>query len=237
MFVHIIHLPVAAIREPCQQPRLSIGERGVGNTHLVETKLPTPHLDTCGQKLQVSLTARRIIVLHAHSEHDSEPPACLHLIDENATLTAGEQLAHALRPRMTIFLRGDLGAGKTTLTRGVLRGLGFGGRVKSPTYTLVEPYKDSRIVVYHFDFYRFTHAEEFIEAGLEEYFDGDGIRLVEWPDRAQPYLPAADLEIELRISASGGRRLELRALSTEGRKCLENFTATAGSQFQDSSAP
>ncbi|WP_374264445.1 tRNA (adenosine(37)-N6)-threonylcarbamoyltransferase complex ATPase subunit type 1 TsaE [Zoogloea sp.] len=167
-------------------------------------------------------------MLHAHPEHDNDPSAGLHLPDESATLTAGERLAGTLPARLTLYLRGDLGAGKTTLTRGLLRGLGFTGKVKSPTYTLVEPYKDSRIAVYHFDFYRFTDAEEFLEAGLEEYFEGDGIRLVEWPDRAQPYLPAADLEISLHVVASGGRQLALRALSTEGQRCLEKFAAPTG---------
>lgn len=160
-----------------------------------------------------------------HPAYDSDPPVRLHLVDEDATLAAGQKLAGALSDRLTVFLRGDLGAGKTTLTRGLLRGLGYTGKVKSPTYTLVEPYKDSRIVVYHFDFYRFTHAEEFLEAGLEEYFEGDGIRLVEWPDHARPYLPAADLEVRLQVSASGGRDLELRALSEKGHTCLERFTA------------
>jgi tRNA threonylcarbamoyladenosine biosynthesis protein TsaE len=165
-------------------------------------------------------------VSHVHPSHDSAPFRSLYLANEDATLAAGEQLATALPERLTVFLRGDLGAGKTTLTRGLLRGLGFTGKVKSPTYTLVEPYKDSRIVVYHFDFYRFTHAEEFLEAGLEEYFEGDGIRIVEWPDRANPYLPAADLELHLQISAEGGRTLELRPLSGEGRICLERFAAS-----------
>jgi N-acetylmuramoyl-L-alanine amidase len=93
---------------------------------------------------------------------------------------------------------------------------------------LVEPYKDSRISVYHFDFYRFTHAEEFLEAGLDEYFEGDGVRLVEWPDRAHPYLPAADLEVLLHVAPSGGRELSLRALSPEGQTCLNDFIAHGG---------
>ncbi|MBS0357610.1 MAG: tRNA (adenosine(37)-N6)-threonylcarbamoyltransferase complex ATPase subunit type 1 TsaE [Proteobacteria bacterium] len=166
------------------------------------------------------------MVSHAHPSHDNAPFGSLYLANEDATLAAGEQLATALPSRLTIVLRGDLGAGKTTLTRGLLRGLGFTGKVKSPTYTLVEPYKDSRIIVYHFDFYRFTHAEEFLEAGLEEYFEGDGIRIVEWPDRANPYLPAADLEVQLQLSVEGGRTLEFRPLSGEGRTCLERFAAS-----------
>ena len=144
---------------------------------------------------------------------------------EADTIALGKALGPVLSDGDVLALRGDLGAGKTTLTRGLLRGLGYTGRVKSPTYTLVEPYKDSRISVYHFDFYRFTHAEEFLEAGLEECFEGDGIRLVEWPDRAQPYLPAADLEVLLHVAPAGGRELALRALSPEGQRCLDDFNA------------
>lgn len=147
----------------------------------------------------------------------------MHLSDEAATLNAGEILAHSLPDSLTAYLVGDLGAGKTTLTRGLLRGLGYTGKVKSPTYTLVEPYKDSRIVVYHFDFYRFTDAHEFLEAGLDEYFEGLGVRLVEWADRAQPFLPPADLEIRLQVSAAGGRDLALRALTGAGQQCLHDF--------------
>ncbi len=128
--------------------------------------------------------------------------------------------------RLNILLSGDLGAGKTTLTRGLLRGLDYTGRVKSPTYTLVESYKDSRIIVYHFDFSRFTHAEEFLEAGLDEYFQGPGLRLVEWPDRADPYLPPADLAIRLRIADDGGRDAELHALTPEGRTCVDHLLAS-----------
>ena len=147
----------------------------------------------------------------------------MHLPDERATLAFGTRLSGALPARLTLYLCGDLGAGKTTLTRGLLRGLGFAGRVKSPTYTLVEPYKDSRIIVYHFDFYRFTHAEEFLEAGLDEYFEGDSLRIIEWPDRAAPYLPTADVEIWLRLASDGGRELEIRALNAEGQACIERL--------------
>ncbi|WP_346287184.1 tRNA (adenosine(37)-N6)-threonylcarbamoyltransferase complex ATPase subunit type 1 TsaE [Zoogloea sp.] len=163
------------------------------------------------------------MVSNVHSVDDSGVAGPMHLPDEAATLTAGEILAGSLPNELTAYLVGDLGAGKTTLTRGLLRGLGYTGKVKSPTYTLVEPYKDSRIVVYHFDFYRFTDAHEFLEAGLDEYFEGPGIRLVEWPDRAQPFLPPADLEIRLQVSASGGRDLALRALTGAGQQCLQDF--------------
>ena len=156
---------------------------------------------------------------------DNDVRLCAHLPAEADTEALGAALAPLLRPHLNIWLLGNLGMGKTTLTRGLLRALGHEGKVKSPTYTLIEPYVVSRLDLYHFDFYRFTHAEEFLEAGLDEYFEGDGVRLVEWPDRAHPYLPAADLEVLLHVAPSGGRELSLRALSPEGQTCLNDFIA------------
>jgi tRNA threonylcarbamoyladenosine biosynthesis protein TsaE len=105
----------------------------------------------------------------------------LDLPDEAATLALGASLAATLTPGLKVALEGDLGAGKTTLVRGALRALGHTGAVKSPTYTLVELYVVSGLNLYHFDFYRFTKPEEFLDAGLDEYFDGNGICLAEWP--------------------------------------------------------
>ena len=92
---------------------------------------------------------------------------------------------------MSVHLRGDLGSGKTTLARGLLRGLGYAGRVKSPTYTLVELYIDSRLNLYHFDFYRFHDPSEWHDAGFREYFNERSICLVEWPEKAAGLLPRA----------------------------------------------
>lgn len=149
----------------------------------------------------------------------------LELADEAATLALGEALAKGLAAALgpddgcVIFLEGDLGAGKTTLTRGVLRGLGFAGKVRSPTYTLVEPYAISKLELHHFDFYRFNHPDEFLEAGLDEYFRRPGICLVEWPDKAGAHLPPPDLRIRLRI-AGAGRGASLDAVSARGRQWL-----------------
>ncbi len=121
-----------------------------------------------------------------------------------------------------VYLCGDLGAGKTTLVRGLLRALGFQGNVKSPTYTLVELYAISKLDLYHFDFYRFTSPAEYLDAGLDEYFGGPGLCLVEWPERAAPYLPRADLRITLKV-AQRGRRAEVAATSEEGERCLKNL--------------
>ena len=143
-----------------------------------------------------------------------------HLPDEAATLAVGAALAAGLEPGLVVFLRGDLGAGKTTLARGVLRALGHAGPVKSPTYSLVELYEVSRLTLHHFDFYRFHDPREWTEAGFRESFNGRTVCLVEWPERAAGMLPPADVEITL--AASGyGRSVSLRACSASGTRCLE----------------
>lgn len=119
---------------------------------------------------------------------------------------------------MVVYLNGELGAGKTTLARGVLRGRGYTGRVKSPTFTLVEVYEFSSLYFYHFDFYRFDDPKELAETGFREYFGERAVCLVEWPDKAVG-LPPPDLDIRLDIAGSG-RSLVLEAPTEVGRRCL-----------------
>ena len=124
---------------------------------------------------------------------------------------------------MVVWLDGDLGAGKTTLVRALLRGLGYTGPVRSPTYALVELYMLSSIYWYHFDFYRFIDPREFLDAGLEEYFRNDAVCLVEWPGKAAGFVPLPDLALRLRFPAKatdGGRSIELLACSEQGSTCL-----------------
>lgn len=155
-----------------------------------------------------------------------------HLPDESATLALGGALARALEPGLSIHLEGELGAGKTTLVRGVLRALGYQGPVKSPTYTLVELYEVSRLVLHHFDFYRFHDPREWSDAGFRESFNGRNVSLIEWPAKAGGLLPPADVEIALE-SSGDGRNASLRARSDRGGKCLErlrplfSFTSTS----------
>ena len=128
--------------------------------------------------------------------------------DEAAMLALGARLAERLEPNARVLLQGDLGMGKTTLARGILRGLGFDGAVKSPTYTIVEPYVFSGKQVYHFDFYRIADPQELEFIGLDELVEEPGIKLMEWPERAGDRLPSADLAI--RIEAAGtGRIVEI----------------------------
>jgi tRNA threonylcarbamoyladenosine biosynthesis protein TsaE len=117
---------------------------------------------------------------------------------EAAMLAFGAALAARLPAHGIVFLVGELGAGKTTLARGILRGLGFTGRVKSPTYTLVEPYGFSGIHVYHFDFYRINDPRELAFIGLDEILSSQALKLIEWPERAAGQLPEPDLVIHIR---------------------------------------
>jgi len=144
----------------------------------------------------------------------------LKLPDRAATEALGAALASGARPGRVIHLRGDLGAGKTTLVRGLLRALGHAGRVKSPTYTLVEPYELSSLHFYHFDFFRFADPSEF-GIGFREQFGPGSICAIEWPEKAGDRLPQADLTVALEIDGEG-RRARLSATSDTGKTCLRS---------------
>lgn len=119
------------------------------------------------------------------------------LADEAATVQAGEQLAAQLSAGMTVFLEGTLGAGKTTITRGILQGFGHSGAVKSPTYTLVEPYENVSPTIYHFDLYRLGDPEELEYMGIRDYFSAQSLCIVEWAERGQGVLPEPDVIVSL----------------------------------------
>lgn len=155
----------------------------------------------------------------------------LQIIDEEAMARLGKNLADSLYEGSIIYLEGDLGAGKTTLVRGVLRALGHQGVVKSPTFTIVEPYSveqvkikvyntdesrnDSRNRIYHFDLYRLIDPEELEYIGIRDYLDGKAIALIEWPEKGRGVLPAADLSISITHQKQG-RGIELEAHNDKG---------------------
>ncbi len=143
----------------------------------------------------------------------------INLADENATIALGKRLAAQLAPGMVFYLHGDLGAGKTTLVRGILKALGHTGRVKSPTYTLLEPYQAGGFNLLHFDLYRLQDEDEWEAAGFRDEYDGSKIFFIEWPEKAQGLLPPADVEISLFIPDSG-RNAVIQTNSAAGRQCL-----------------
>jgi tRNA threonylcarbamoyladenosine biosynthesis protein TsaE len=165
-----------------------------------------------------------------------------HCRQEADTTALAQKLAHSLShffqvdssAHLNISLEGDLGAGKTTLARHLIQGLGYEGRVKSPTYTLCEPYPikikarhldgEVTITAHHFDLYRMRDPLEWQEAGFVEHFDEPGFCLVEWPEKAEGTLPAFDIEIHLKAGADEcDRQIELKAMSDRGAIVLERL--------------
>lgn len=148
------------------------------------------------------------------------------LKDEAGTLALGAALSRALAPGLTIYLHGDLGAGKTALTRALLHAAGHPGHVKSPTYTLAEPYTvqlaGEPVEVVHFDLYRMAGPDEFLDAGFRDYFNHRTVCIIEWPEKAEGVLPPPDINVFLTMHGTG-RKVELQALSPHGSQCLERL--------------
>lgn len=146
----------------------------------------------------------------------------LDVFGEEAMLQFGAGLAHKMSGVSVIHLNGDLGMGKTTLVRGFLAGMGYSGPVKSPTYTLVEPYELTEKTVYHFDLYRLSDPEELEYMGIRDYFDDSSLSLIEWPEKGNGFLPAEDIEISIDLIPKG-RVITISAISENGRQALEQF--------------
>lgn len=144
------------------------------------------------------------------------------LADAEATLRLGEALAAGARPGQVLFISGDLGAGKTTLVRGLLRGLGHPGRAKSPTFTLVEPYSFPSLDLYHFDFYRFKDRSEWLSSGFREHFNAQSLCVVEWPEKAGNLLGPPDMHIRLAFDGDA-RSAGLEARSGAGEAWLSSL--------------
>ena len=153
---------------------------------------------------------------------ESAQTSSMYLSDDAATERLGGLVHEVVAPssnRWVVFLRGELGAGKTTLVRGLMRGFGYNGAVKSPTFTLVEPYESDEYHVYHFDLYRLADPEELEFVGLEDYLAADltstTLVLIEWPERGGASLPCPDIEIDLEVTGPA-RRARLTGRSVKG---------------------
>ena len=139
----------------------------------------------------------------------------LYLADEQAMSDFGTRIARVTQGHGLIFLVGNLGMGKTTLSRGIIRGLGHVGAVKSPTFTVVEPYEIGDIRAFHFDLYRLDDPEELEFLGIRDYFDDDALCLIEWPDKGAGFLPKPDLTITISPQDSG-RSLNILSQGSRG---------------------
>ena len=144
------------------------------------------------------------------------------LKNEAETVNFGAKIAATIEGGEIIFLKGDLGAGKTTFVRGFLNALGHAGNVKSPTYTLIEPYSINGRNIYHFDLYRINDPEELEAMGIRDYCDGESICLYEWPEQGQGVLPEADIILSLS-HASSGREVKIEAKSAKGEQILSRI--------------
>lgn len=141
---------------------------------------------------------------------------------EEATLAYAAELAsHPALANAFIELHGDLGAGKTTFVRHLLRALGVRERIKSPTYTVMEPHEAGGMAIYHFDFYRFNDPREWEDAGFRDVFAGPGLKLAEWPEKAAGLLPTADLVMRIEADADEVRHVELKAQTPLGEELLK----------------
>lgn len=179
-----------------------------------KSKLARPVPDAGHQERTVALTA-----VEHHAPIVGTPPRRLAWQGEDATRAFAERLA--AQPALAdafIKLQGDLGAGKTTLVRHLLRALGVQGRIKSPTYAVVEPYEVAGRAIWHFDFYRFDDPREWEDAGFRDIFAAPGLKLAEWPDKAAAVLPPADLEIRIEVADDDSRRVTLAARTPRGEE-------------------
>ncbi|WP_339843320.1 tRNA (adenosine(37)-N6)-threonylcarbamoyltransferase complex ATPase subunit type 1 TsaE [uncultured Halopseudomonas sp.] len=140
----------------------------------------------------------------------------IHAEGDQAMEAVGAAIGRAMQARGVIYLQGDLGAGKTTLSRGLIRGQGHSGAVKSPTFTLVEPYELNDSAIYHFDLYRLLDPEELEFLGIRDYFSPDSLCMIEWPEKGAGVLPSPDMTITIGTTPTG-RRLEVQGHSEHGQ--------------------
>ena len=175
-----------------------------------------PALDLCHQLRTVDLTT----VERHPSIVESSVRALVWAREDDTRTFAAQLAAHPAIANSFIELHGDLGAGKTTLVRHLLRALGVQGLIKSPTYAVLEPYEVAGLAIWHFDFYRFSDPREWQDAGFRDIFAGPGLKLAEWPENAGKLLPPADLVVRIEAQADESRHVTLKAQTPVGVELL-----------------
>jgi len=144
------------------------------------------------------------------------------LANEEETLALAKKFSQVLQAPLVVYLEGELGAGKTAFCRGVIQAMGHSGAVKSPTYTLVEPYQLQGWRIHHFDLYRLADPEELEYMGIRDYFSEDTLNFIEWPDKGYGWLPGADIEIRIEYAGTG-RKLTFSALTEAGQQIIKTL--------------
>ena len=223
MGFHVGHAAVETVGQPLQKARFRGGQVDAGHADLGKSELAAPLAQGRHQRRTVDLTEanRHPPIVGTGPAPEGDVTAVFHWASEADTQAFAEKLA--TRPALAnafIELHGDLGAGKTTFVRHLLRALGVPGRVKSPTYTLVEPHETASFPAWHFDFYRFDDPREWEEAGFRDVFDQPGLKLAEWPQKAAGLLPPADLALHLQVQPDGSRQVRAVAHGRTGRELL-----------------
>lgn len=201
--------------EPVPQAALRLVEGDGGNADLGESQLVRPLPQAANESMPVDPgpgTALHAPILGSRSLAWPDEAACAGF--------AAALARHAALRDATVELEGPLGAGKTTFVRHLLRALGVAGRIKSPTYTVLEPYALPGLAISHFDFYRFDDAREWEDAGFREVFAAPGLKLVEWPEKARALLPVPDLRLVIEPLADDERRVDLQACTARGLELL-----------------
>lgn len=211
-----------AVVKPLAESCFRIGHVDAGNADLGESQRTSPLIHASHEILSQKLSADHppivetpSVTLHWHTEDDTEAFA--------RALAAAPALRDAF-----LALHGDLGAGKTTFVRHLLRALGVPGRIKSPTYAVVEPHDaPDGLAIFHFDFYRFNDPQEWDDAGFRDIFAGSGLKLAEWPNNAAGRIPPADLAIKIEAMTDDSRTVTLEAATARGHQLLAHLAASS----------